>query len=37
MYEKPSMELVNLGFYDVITLSGEQEGDGDGYEGSWAN
>lgn len=28
-YEKPYMDLVELGKYDVITLSGDPEGDVD--------
>ncbi len=37
MYEKPKMDFVEWDLCDVITLSGEQEGDGDVYEDSWAN
>lgn len=37
MYEKPKMDVIELDLREVITLSGESEGDGDTYEDAWAN
>lgn len=34
-YEKPNMELVVLESADIVTLSGEPEGDGKGVPGGW--
>lgn len=34
-YEKPNMEILLLDVIDIVTLSSETSGDGDGYTGGW--
>lgn len=35
-YEEPKMNILLFGIKDVITLSVDSEGDGEGYEDAWA-
>ena len=34
-YDKPNMDIVLLEVEDIVTLSSEQSGDGDGVTGGW--
>jgi len=34
-YENPNMEIILLHVKDIVTLSSETSGDGDGYTGGW--
>ena len=34
-YDKPNIEIILLDINDIVTLSSEQAGDGDGVTGDW--
>lgn len=36
-YDKPNMEIMILDVNDIVTLSSEQSGDGDGVTGGWSS
>lgn len=36
-YETPNMEVMILNESDIVTLSSESAGDGDGYTGGWSS
>ena len=36
MYEDPTIEIIELDYANIVTLSGVESGDNDGVEGPWA-